>query len=147
MTLFEQIKADQLAARKAKDGLKATLLTTLIGELTAIGKNDGNREVTDTDVVKLVKKFLDGVDEVIVHLGKGEITDTKAQSMMVARDERILLTVYMPHQMDEAKLTEVLAELVTETGSNLGKLMGLLKERYAGQYDGKMASTLAKKLL
>ena len=50
MTLFSQIKADQLAARKAKDGLKATLLTTLIGELTAIGKNDGNREVTDAEV-------------------------------------------------------------------------------------------------
>lgn len=147
MTLFNQIKADQLAARKAKDGLKATLLTTLIGELTAIGKNDGNREVTDADVVKLVKKFLDGVNETMALINDANNSDGSADRYINLLKEQTYLTVYMPQQMGEAKLTEVLTELVTETGPNLGKLMGLLKERYAGQYDGKMASTLAKKVL
>ena len=147
MTLFTQIKADQLAARKAKDGLKATLLTTLIGELTAIGKNDGNREVTDADVVKLVKKFLDGVNETMALINDANNSDGSADRYINLLKEQTYLTVYMPQQMGEAKLTEVLTELVTETGPNLGKLMGLLKERYAGQYDGKMASTLAKKVL
>ena len=141
-TLFDQIKADQLVARKAKDGLKATLLTTLIGELTAIGKNDGNREVTDADVVKLVKKFLDGVNETIRLLG-----DTNLQATLKAGYEKAILKPYLPQQMDEAKLTEVLTELVTESGPNLGKLMGLLKARYAGKYDGGMASTIAKKVI
>ena len=147
MTLFNQIKADQLAARKAKDGLKATLLTTLIGELTAIGKNDGNREVTDADVVKLVKKFLDGVNETMALINDANNSDGSADRYINLLKEQTYLTVYMPQQMGESKLTEVLTELVTETGPNLGKLMGLLKERYAGQYDGKMASTLAKKVL
>ena len=147
MTQFNQIKADQLAARKAKDGLKATLLTTLIGELTAIGKNDGNREVTDADVVKLVKKFLDGVNETIDLLAKTDELDGGAVRFFSLMQEKSFLTVYMPQQMDEAKLTEVLCELVTESGPNLGKLMGLLKARYAGQYDGSMASTIAKKVL
>ena len=147
MTLFNQIKADQLTARKAKDGLKATLLTTLIGELTAIGKNDGNREVTDADVVKLVKKFLDGVNETIKLLKDVSNDDGSADRYVNLLKEQSYLTVYMPQQMDEAKLTEVLAELVAESGPNLGKLMGLLKARYAGQYDGSMASTIAKKVL
>jgi uncharacterized protein YqeY len=147
MTLFTQIKADQLAARKAKDGLKATLLTTLIGELTAIGKNDGNREVTDADVVKLVKKFLDGVNETIALMKDVSNADGSADRYVNLLKEQGYLTVYMPQQMDEAKLTEVLTELVTECGPNLGKLMGLLKARYAGQYDGGMASTIAKKVI
>ena len=147
MTLFTQIKADQLAARKAKDGLKATLLTTLIGELTAIGKNDGNREVTDADVVKLVKKFLDGVNETIKLIKDVSNDDGSADRYVNLLKEQSYLTVYMPQQMDEAKLTEVLTELVTEAGPNLGKLMGLLKARYAGQYDGGMASTIAKKVI
>lgn len=147
MTLFSQIKADQLAARKAKDGLKATLLTTLIGELTAIGKNDGNREVTDADVVKLVKKFLDGVNETIALIKDASNVDGSADRYVNLLKEQSYLTAYMPQQMDEATLTEVLCELVTESGPNLGKLMGLLKERYAGQYDGKMASTVAKSVI
>lgn len=147
MTLFDQIKADQLAARKAKDGLKATLLTTLIGELTAIGKNDGNREVTDADVVKLVKKFLDGVNETIALMKDVSNVDGSADRYVNLLKEQSYLTVYMPQQMDEAKLTEVLTGLVAEVGPNLGKLMGLLKARYAGQYDGGMASTIAKKVI
>ena len=147
MTLFTQIKTDQLAARKAKDGLKATLLTTLIGELTAIGKNDGNREVIDADVVKLVKKFLDGVNETIALIKDASNVDGSADRYVNLLKEQSYLTAYMPQQMDEATLTEVLCELVTESGPNLGKLMGLLKERYAGQYDGKMASTVAKSVI
>ena len=147
MTLFEQIKADQLAARKAKDGLKATLLTTLIGELTAIGKNDGNREVVDADVVKLVKKFLDGVNETIKLMPDATNVDGSADRYVNLLKEQSYLTAYMPQQMDEAKLTEVLCELVPESGPNLGKLLGLLKARYAGQYDGAMAATIAKKVI
>ncbi len=147
MTLFTQIKTDQLAARKARDGLKATLLTTLIGELTAIGKNDGNREVIDADVVKLVKKFLDGVNETIALIKDASNVDGSADRYVNLLKEQSYLTAYMPQQMDEATLTEVLCELVTESGPNLGKLMGLLKERYAGQYDGKMASTVAKSVI
>jgi len=142
MTLFTQIKADQLAARKAKESLKATLLTTLIGELTAIGKNDGDREVTDADVVKLVKKFADGMEQSLKYLG-----NSNPEGTTTLLSELEIIHPYMPQQMDEAKLTEVLAELVTEVGPNLGKLMGLLKTRYAGEYDGAMASKIAKKVI
>ena len=147
MTLFTQIKADQLAARKAKDGLKATLLTTLIGELTAIGKNDGDREVTDADVVKLVKKFLDGVLETIRLMKDATNDDGTADRYVNLLKEQSYLTVYLPRQMDETTLTEVLCELVTESGPNLGKLMSLLKARYAGEYDGAMASKIAKTVI
>lgn len=144
MTLFAQIKSDQLTARKAKDALKATLLTTLIGELTAVGKNDGNREVTDADVVKLVKKFLDGVNETIKLLADVSNNDGSADRYVNLLKEQSYLNTYMPQQFDEIQLTQLLSELVIETGPNLGKLMALLKTRYAGQYDGGMASKIAK---
>ena len=144
MTLFAQIKSDQLTARKAKDALKATLLTTLIGELTAVGKNDGNREVTDADVVKLVKKFLDGVNETIKLLADVSNNDGSADRYVNLLKEQSYLNTYMPQQFDEIQLTQLLSELVVETGPNLGKLMALLKTRYAGQYDGGMASKIAK---
>ena len=142
MTLFTQIKTDQLTARKSKLPLAATLLTTLIGEVLALAKNDGNREVTDADVVKVCKKFVTGMEQTVKFLGN---TNIDATATVLAEME--ILEKYMPQQMDETTLTEVLCELVTESGPNLGKLMGLLKARYAGQYDGAMASKIAKTVL
>lgn len=146
MTLFTQIKTDQLAARKAKDGLKATLLTTLIGELTAIGKNDGNREVTDADVVKLVKKFLDGVNETLVLIKDASNVDGSADRYVNLLKEQSYLTVYMPQQMDEYMLTLAVRTIINELGgsANMGQVMAALKAKHAGQYDGKMASNVVK---
>ena len=139
MTLFAKIKEHQLIARKAKDSLAATLLTTLIGEVFALAKNDGNREVTDADVVKLVKKFLDGINESIKYMESAK----NEEALTMLRGEATILAPYMPQQMDEATLTEVLCE----SGPNLGKLMSLLKSRYAGEYDGAMASKIAKTVI
>lgn len=145
MTLFAQIKADQLTARKAKQALAATLLTTLIGELTAIGKNDGNREVTDADVVKLVKKFLDGINESIKYMeaAKGE------EALVMLRGEVAILTPYMPQQMDEHVLTIAVRMILNElgVGANMGQVMAALKAKHAGTYDGGMASKVVKACL
>lgn len=140
MTLFAQIKSDQLAARKAKQTLAATLLTTLIGELTAIGKNDGNREVTDADVVKLVKKFLDGINESIKYMESAK----NEEALVMLRGEASILAPYLPQQMDEASLTVAVKAIVLEQGPNMGKVMAALKAMYAGKYDGGMASKIVK---
>ena len=152
MKLFEQIKADQLAARKARESLKATLLTTLIGELTAIGKNDGNREVTDADVVKLIKKFLDGVNETIKLMPDASNVDGSADRYVNLLHEQSILTAYMPQQMDEAALTAAVKEIVDDMKErasvvNMGMVMGALKIGFGGQYDGAMASKIVKTCL
>ena len=148
MTLFAQIKADQLTARKAKQALAATLLTTLIGELTAIGKTDGNREVTDADVVKLVKKFLDGINESIKYMESAK----NDEALHMLKGEAAILAPYLPQQMDEAALIEAVTEIVEDMKSrasavNMGMVMGALKLGFGGQYDGALASKIVKACL
>lgn len=151
MSLVEKIKTDSLEARKAKDGLRATLLTTLYSEVVNVGKNNGNRDTTDAEAVAVVKKFLKGVDETITHLGKNEMTEATAKAMMVARDERIILDGYMPKQLSEAELKVAIADLIDalpeKNPKQMGVLMKQLKERYEGQYDGQLASKLIKEAL
>lgn len=142
MTLFTQIKTDQLAARKAKDTLTASLLTTLIGELTAVGKNDGNREVTDADVIKLVKKFKDGMEQTVKFC-----ENSNPEGAAIASTEIKIISKYMPQQMDEAALTSAINDIISQVGSNLGKVMGELKIKYNGLYDGKLAAAIAKNSL
>ena len=64
MSLFKQIKAEQLEARKTKDTVKASLLTTLIGEIQtsvtggASASQFGILNPTDDETTKVIKKFI-----------------------------------------------------------------------------------------
>lgn len=147
MSLLQQIKNDQLTARKNREAIKASLLTTLIGEAANIGKNDGNRETTDAEVVAVVKKFVKGLDEIITVA----ITYTDKDKAEQSIAEKAILQVYLPKQMTEAELSVAIADIKTEVGAtnpkDMGKVMAALKAKFEGQYDGKQASVLIKAAL
>ena len=87
--ILEKIKNASLAARKAKEALAATLLTTLYSEAVNVGKNNGNRDTTDAEAVAVVKKFLKGVDETISYLEK--TGGDNATALTTARSEKEIL--------------------------------------------------------
>jgi uncharacterized protein YqeY len=141
MSILEQIRADQLTARKAKDALSASLLTTLIGEATKITDEDfkkGQTAVTDEKVIATLKKFLKNAQDTKLALGDDPRAETTER-------EIALLNNYLPQQMSEADLAKVIAEFRAATpDANMGSIMAHLKANYAGLYDGKVASQLAK---
>ena len=65
--------------------------------------------------------------------------------------EIAILEAYLPKQMDEAAMKAVVAALVAELGAagpkDMGRVMGALKERFAGQMDFGKASGVLKELL
>jgi hypothetical protein len=65
--------------------------------------------------------------------------------------EIAVIEEFLPKQMSEAEAREAIAALVKETGAagpkDMGKVMGALKERYAGRMDFGKASALVKELL
>ena len=141
MTLLEQIKSDQLQARIAADKAKASILTTLIGEAEMVGKNDGNRDTTDQEVIATIKKFIKNIDETIAVAGSTET--------LVA--EKDALQVYLPRQLTEPELRVTIGNIIVTQGLSgpkaMGRLMGELKKNHAGSYDGALASRLVKELL
>lgn len=139
--LMQQLKADQLQARKDRNTVKATLLTTLIGEAANIGKNDGNRETTDQEVVQIVKKFIKGMDETLMVLYERKAHDTAEGVEM----EKKILNEYLPRQMTGQQIMDALKASGLQL--NKGICMKYLKENFAGQYDGKLASQIIDELL
>lgn len=141
MTLLEKIKADQLQARIVGNKAKASILTTLIGEAEMVGKNDGNRDTTDQEVIATIKKFLKNIDDTISVAGS---TDA-----LIA--EKDALQVYLPRQLTEPELRVTIGGIIVQLGlsgpKSMGALMAELKKNHAGCYDGGLASKLAKELL
>ena len=144
MSLIAKIKSDQLAARKEQMAVKSALLTTLIGESEMIGKNAGNRETTDTEVVAVIKKFIKNIDETLGHLKDFPASYDYTRGVL----EKQILEEYLPKQLTEAELRvaifDVIANRLENSGIavNKGTVMKELKNGYAGQYDGKLASAI-----
>lgn len=145
MTVLETVKTDQMDARKSKDKVLAGLLTTLIGEIVIVGKNDGNRDTTDAEAIKVVTKFKKGVDETIKIV-------KDADKLKELEYEAMVYNKYLPTQMTDEQLEAAIVKLIdiesrTRTDNPLSKrdmgvIMGQLKAQYDGQYDGKVASKI-----
>lgn len=144
MTLLEEIKATQLLARKGNNQLMASLLTTLIGEAQIIGKNDGNRETTDSEVIAIVKKFIKNIDECLA------VPSLSQEAGIKLVLEKKILSDYLPPQMSALELELTIQNIIAEisaSAKDVGRVMGLLKQRHDGLYDGKVASTIVKNML
>ena len=62
-----------------------------------------------------------------------------------------MIEEFLPRMMDEAATRAAIAALIAEVGAagpkDMGKVMGPLKQRFAGQMDMGRASALVKELL
>ena len=140
MTLLSKIKNDLFQLRKeGKDKVSISLLTTLYSEAANVGLNDGKRESTDAEVIAVMKKFLKGVDECIA-------TGTeKGIDISQYEKEKAILELFLPKQLTPVEIEAFIIDYVRDGGKPAA--MKALKEHYAGQYDGKIASTVVDNLI
>ena len=138
--LLEKIKADQLTARKNKEALKATLLTTLFSEAQMKDKNAGH-ETTDEETTQVIQKFLKGINESISYLEKGGINP---EALTTVRAEKEILEAYLPKMASEDEIKAEVAALKASGAANIGAIMKGLKDKFGSTLDGKLASQLAK---
>ena len=131
MTLIQTVRDQQVAARVSRIS-SAAVLTTLLGEALMVGKNNGNREPTDEEVVAVVRKFLKNIDETLRVVVDPQVRENLQQ-------EAVVLKAFLPRQMYKDELVDL-----AKTCINMPGFMQLLKKEYAGQYDGKMASEIAR---
>lgn len=148
MELEKQIQADMVAAMKAHEtarlaalrGIKAAILLAKTSE-------GGNGEVTDADVVKIIQKLVKQRKE------SAEIYSQQNRPELAENElaEAAAMEVYLPKQLSEAEVEEELKKIIAEVGaskpSDMGKVMGSATKKLAGQADGKLISTIVKKLL
>lgn len=139
MRIIEQIKKDQLAARIMRDQLRASLLTTLIGEADTLAKNKGVDLLPDADTIALIQKFVKNADIVIAHASNDE-------AKLVATTERDMLQAYLPKMLTDDELYDVVCYMKRLENCLLKDVMSHLKEKYAGRYDGKKASQFYKEI-
>lgn len=87
-------------------------------------------------------------DEFVIRKLKKDIANLKEFSNPTADEEIQILESFLPQQMSEEKLQTVVESIVVAADNpNMGLIMKELKDNYAGLYDGKTASKIAKEVL
>ena len=145
-SLMDKITEDLKKAMKAREGERVATLRMVIAAL----KNEKialRRDLTDDDVVRVLKKGIKSRKEAIDLYRQGERND------LAEKEEREIkiLEEYLPEQMTPEEIEKAAAELIKELGIETQKQLGLfMKEfmnRYKGRVDGKLVQQAAKKLL
>ncbi|MBL8033447.1 MAG: GatB/YqeY domain-containing protein [Leptospiraceae bacterium] len=139
--LFERMQKESLEARKARDQVKSSVLTTAISQIKALAIDDGHRAVNDADVMKIVKQFLKGVEENLALAAQGKMDASRAEQFKLEKD---ILLSYLPQQMSA---DDIKAAVKKSGATNIGEAMKYLKANFDGQYDGKLASGVIKEVI
>lgn len=139
--LIEQMKIDRIQAMKNGETIKKNLLSTLIGDCCKV-----NKEPSDVECIAMIKKFIKNAEETertlntSDHFGIGDII-----SKLVTEIE--ILESYLPKQLSEEKITEIINICISCGDTNLGQIMKHFKTECEGRYDGAVVSKIAKELL
>jgi uncharacterized protein len=146
----EKINADLKEAMKAGEKERVgtlRLINAAIKSADIEARPSGKDKITDADILsvlaKMVKQRRDSIEQYKAG-NRQDLADKEAAEIAV-------IEVYMPRQMDEAEAKAAITAAIKETGAagpkDMGKVMGALKAKYAGQMDFGKASGMVKDLL
>jgi uncharacterized protein len=146
----ERFTQDMKDAMKAGDKRKLAtvrLVQAALKDKDIEARGAGKGQASDEEILGLLQKMIKQRQEsagIYEQAGRAELA---AQE----REEAEIIASYLPKQMDEDETRQAIAAAIGETGAasmkDMGKVIGALRGKYAGQMDFGKASTLVKEML
>ena len=114
-------------------------------DVDARGK--GLKEASDADLMSMMQSMIKQRNDSIKMYVDGKREDLAAKE----HKEISIIERFLPKQMSDAEIEAAIKGVIAETGAasmkDMGKVMGALKAKYAGQLDFGKASGMIKNLL
>lgn len=133
-------------AQKAKNERTVSTLRMVNATLknADIEARTTGKPLGDAEVLSILQKMIKQRQESVEMYKKGARPDLVKQE----EEEIAIISAYLPKQMSEAEVAAAIDAAVTETGAaamkDMGKVIGVLRAKYAGQMDFGKASGLVK---
>jgi len=142
----EKVLNDIISAMKSQDKETLAVLRMVKGamQLEEINKK---KELEDDEMVAVIAKQIKTRKESIEEFKKGNRTDLIEQT----ESEIAILETYLPEQMSEEKVIEVIDEAIASikpsSASDMGKVMGIVTPLLRGKCDMGLVSKIVKEKL
>ncbi len=151
MGLREQFNEQIKEAMKAKDTKRLSTLrmvTAALKDRDIAARTETSRELLgDDEILQLLAKMIKQREESATAYDAGKRPELAAGE----REEIDIIRAFMPKQMSPEETKAAAQAVVAETGAtamkDMGKVMAVMKERYAGQMDFAKASAVVKDIL
>jgi len=146
VSLKKQLMDDMKTAMKEKDRLRKATITLLRADIKRF-EVDKRKEITEDGIIDLISKQIKQKKSAILDFRKGGREDLVQE----AEAEMEVLMKYLPEQLTDEELKEIIGNAITELKAesmkDMGKVMGAVRPIIKGKADGKTASDIVKALL
>ena len=150
MSLRIQIEEKLNQALKAKDkNIYPTLrlVVSAIKDAEIAGRSIGQKEMTDGDIIAILKKMIKQRNEscdVYKKAGRNELLENETKEIEV-------INVFLPKQLSEEETKKICEDVIKSVGASsmkdMGKVMGALKSKHSDTLDFSKVSSIIKELL
>lgn len=141
MSIEEQLKSDLATAMKAGEKERVGALRMVLSELQKDAKLGGGEPLA---VLRRERKRRLEAAEAYREAGRGELAVTE-------EDEAQLIAGYLPDELGETELQEIVAQAVKDSGAesvgDMGRAMGVAMAAVDGRADGRRVSGLVRAAL
>ena len=132
---------------KEKDAIKKEVIQMVRAGVLQVEKDNKIESLDDSGVLTVISKEIKKLKDVLPDFekaGRQDLIDEVNKKVEV-------LDAYLPEQMSEDEINEVISAVINEVGAvsmkDMGKVMGAVKGKTAGRADNKTVSDLVKKAL
>lgn len=146
MSLANKLMEDLKSSMKNKDTIRKNTITMVRAAIKQ-KEVDERKSLTDEEIIEIISKQLKEKRIAIEEFNKGSRPDL----VKLTEDEIDILLEYLPKQLTEAEVEEIVIETIKEINASsmkdIGKLMKAVMPKVKGRTDGNIVNRVAKKIL
>ncbi|HPW85717.1 MAG TPA: GatB/YqeY domain-containing protein [Chitinophagales bacterium] len=148
MSLDQNINNELKEAMLSKNEVKVrTIKAIKAAFLLAKTEKGATGEITAEQEIKILQKLYNQRKESFEIFSK----ENRPELAIKEKEEMEMIASYLPKQMNDEELTTIVQAVITETGASsikdMGKVIGAVTKKVAGQAEGARISALVKSLL
>ena len=148
MALKEKLQNDLTEAMRARDEVRSSTIRMV---LTAIKNEEVSgkeaRDLSDAEVITVLSREAKKRREAAEAFEQAGAADRAANEKV----EGVIIAEYLPAQLSESEIKEMIAAAIAESGATgpqqMGQVMKLIQPKIAGRADGGIVSSLVKAAL
>ncbi|QSX08392.1 GatB/YqeY domain-containing protein [Alkalibacter rhizosphaerae] len=146
MSLKEQLMADMKTAMREKDRIRKSTITMVRAAILQSEK-DNKIELSEEEVLGVIAKQVKQRKDALEEFEKAQREDLMEQT----NKELEILMDYLPKQLTEAEVKNIVSSTIDEVGAttikDMGKVMGAVLPKVKGRADGALINKYVKELL
>ncbi len=145
--LKEKVIQDMQNSLKKGDKIRLSTMRLLLSEIKNLEKEKRISDLSDDDVLSVVRREIKRRDQALEEFRKAERKDLVDKE----EKERQILEEYLPAQLSQEELEAMVRRVIQETGATTsretGKVMSRMMQEVKGKADGKRVRQTVESLL